>query len=180
MKNYNDIVGQQTDISRLVELVYSKGYDKAYNDRKIEEEFDEDREKAIKEAYQKGLDDAWGCAKKIALTASDGGFSIAQLRIIFDEGFVADIVSKYSASEAIAKIKEYEEKKKADEEIKVGDEIANTNGYTAIVTYIHDEKCIDIMWHDGSCGRFLPRKSFEKTGRHFDIQNILDQMKDEQ
>ena len=70
-----------------------------------------------------------------------------------------------------------EEKQKADDEIKVGDEVANTGGYTAIVTCIRDETCIDIVWNDGSCANFLHKKSFEKTGRHFDIQSIFDQMK---
>lgn len=173
MKNYNDIVGQQTDISRLVELVYSKGYDKAYNDRKIEEEFDEDRAKAINEAYQNGLNDAWECAKKIVLHCNDGGYSHKELRDIFTESSWEDIVKHMSAFEAIAKIKEYEVKKKADDEIKVGDEV------------MVDERCMIVLGIDSGKWKHLwcPSNGFTyndiltsemtKTGRHFDIQNMF-------
>ena len=64
-------------------------------------------------------------------------------------------------------------------ELHVGDEIKSfSNGSKAIVTWISEEKDrICIMWGDGSGGfRETEKFKFEKTGRHFDIQSILDQI----
>lgn len=185
MKMHNDVFGEKDDIIRIINRVYDRAYDKGYRDRQIEEEFDEDREKAIKEAYQKGLDDAWKCAKKISLHCNDGGYSHKELRDIFAESSWEDVIKHMSVSEAIAKVKEYEEKQKADkekadDEIKVGDEV------------MVDERRMIVLGIDSAEWRQLwcPSTGFvhsnittlemTKTGRHFDIQNLLDQIKDEQ
>lgn len=180
MKNYNDIFGEKDDISRIVNRVYDIGYDKARKELQIEEEFDEDRAKAIKEAYQKGLDDAWECVKKIAAVPSDGGFTGARLKLIFNRNYIADIVTNYSASETIAKIKEYEEKQKAEDEIKVGDEITDSSGnHGVVIALLEYDGDLRVLWLDGtvSITSMIYKK---KTGRHFNIQGIFDQMKNEQ
>ena len=59
--------------------------------------------------YRDGLNDAWECAKKIVCTDSCD----RKMNNIFDDDFYyakTNILNKYSASEAISKIKEYEEK----------------------------------------------------------------------
>jgi hypothetical protein len=55
--------------------------------------------------YQEGLDKAWECARKIAEREDD-------MRNCFHDIAPAEIFGKYSASEAIEKIKEWEEKQK--------------------------------------------------------------------
>lgn len=174
MKMHNDIFGLKDDISRIVNRVYDIGYDKGYRDRQIEEQFDDDREKAIEKAYQKGLSDAWECAQRIwnmVPFARDK---------IFDTENLGDIFDSYSASEAIAKIKEYEEKFKADDEIKVGDEVfvAISQINLGIVTRLPtaDFKKCSVMWEDGSVGDWTV-SDLRKTGKHYDIQSIFDQMK---
>ena len=178
MKMHNDIFGLKDDISRIVNSVYDTGYDKGYHDRQIEEEFDEDREKAIKEAYQNGLYDAWECAQRIWNMVS-----FARDKI-FDTENLGDIFDSYSPSKAIAKIKEYEEKFKADaEKIKVGDEVfvgisqINPGIVTRLPTA--DFKKCSVVWEDGSVGDWTV-SDLRKTGKHYDIQSIFDQMKNEQ
>lgn len=71
------------------------------------------KQRAIEESYQKGLNDAWECVRKIQMEEEDGGMPIDAL----EKAFGVQIFSPYAtfrdftASEAIAKIKGYEEKK---------------------------------------------------------------------
>ena len=81
------------------------------------------RENAVYE-YERGLNDAWECARKIGkvnwLTLKQIGFEIKDK----EKNPSWDVVMEYSASEAITKIKDYEEKQKqTDDKIKVGDEV---------------------------------------------------------
>lgn len=68
-------------------------------------------------AYERGLDDAWECARKIidSATSVEG---CEWFEEIFGKGTITNIFKEYSASEIIVKIKEYEEKQKA-----IGDEM---------------------------------------------------------
>ena len=60
------------------------------------------------EEYNKGLNEAWECAKKLCQSEKYGGLQ-EHCAEIFDRKDTFDVFD-YSASEAIAKIKEYEEK----------------------------------------------------------------------
>ena len=83
-----------------IELAYNSGYEQGCKDR------DEQIRDAECDFYQRGLDDAWECAKKIyKMTASE---------IITVFGGCSNWVD-YSAFEAIAKVKEYEDKQTDDE-----------------------------------------------------------------
>lgn len=63
--------------------------------------------------YEKGLDEAWKSARKICTNWCISDRSLAE---IFGKGHtIDDIMRLNSASEAIAKIKEYEEKQKQEE-----------------------------------------------------------------
>ena len=136
-------------------------------------------------AYQRGLDDAWEAAKKIFGYEIDGGIPIDEIGNVFgyaeDKTFcTADIIRHNTAAEAIAKLKAYEEKQKADEEIKVGDEV-NWLGDCFIVTRIFQphnmkEQC-DGIDDDGCVYRDILMDDLEKTGRHFDIDKILEEMR---
>jgi hypothetical protein len=128
-------------------------------------------EKAQEEAYQRGLSDAWECIDKI--------FDMPCLKReqIFskcDSVGVWDILRKYSASEAIEKIRQYEQEKR----FHVGDEIETQNGFKGFVireddkyVYFVDEKgegCVETMMA-------------AKTGRHFpEIAEVMQKMKEEE
>lgn len=82
----------------------------------------ETKKEVAKQNYERGLNDAWECARKIGkvnwLTLKQIGFEIKDK----EKNPSWDVVMEYSASEAITKIKEYEEKQ-TDDKIKVGDEV---------------------------------------------------------
>ena len=141
------------------------------------------------DAYQRGLDDAWEAAKKIFGYEMDGGIPIDEIRKVFgyaeDAIFcTADIIRHNSAAEAITKLKAYEEKQKADDEIKVGYEMRQvTNsgaptGLVCTVTAFDGEKMCGFS-QDGLlvvCSSQVNRW-WKKTGRHFGIDKILEEMR---
>lgn len=158
---------------------YDKGYKDGISDGNIS---NGTFAKRVKEAYENGLNTAWECARKIYLNTDENGLSGNALYAIFGEreGY---ILKEYSASEAIAKIKEYEEKQKADAEIKVGDEVVCKSPVMvcrAVVTRVlTDKSSVEYMNVDGCFGAVNTRWII-KTGRHFpQIAEMLKQMSEE-
>lgn len=137
----------------------------------------QDYKKKLEAEYQRGLEDAWEAARKIVEMADPPYWGV------FNE-YKNDLFGKISAAEAIAKLKAYEEKQKADNKIEVGDEVEWDNDFTGdrfIVTRIYQpygkkEQC-DGIDDDGDVYRAVLIESLVKTGRHFDIQSILEEMK---
>lgn len=95
--------------------------------------------------YEDGLNEAWEAARKVVC---DEGYNYTELERIFGKKSPSRILETLTASEAIAKIEEYEEKQKAPV-FKTGDrvlvkqtrcypngEIAITEGTYAIVTQV--------------------------------------------
>lgn len=66
--------------------------------------------------------------------------------------------------------------KAKDDKIVVGDEVADKNGYKTIVTYIRGG-LFDGLCSDGSTITNLLLDDNRKTGKHYDIDKILDEMK---
>lgn len=84
------------------------------------------RENAVYE-YERGLNEAWECAKKLRHMDYSTLYEVFKgddvvIHNIQVKGLEA-VFEKYSASEVITKIKEHEESKKQADEIKVGDEV---------------------------------------------------------
>ena len=139
----------------------------------------DDVQKQVNEAYQRGLDDAWECMKKIAFLEKP-----RDMRDFLGHTTFGGILTGYTAAEAIAKLKAYEEKQKAEDDIKVGDELEHTvSGYTSKAIFL--EKIEDdedwytcLFWT--SCGFAIlsyPKSQFKRTGKHFDIDKILEEMR---
>ena len=124
--------------------------------------------------YRRGLNDAWECARKLFSTMADSDIEKAFPTEWNNGGFNALI--NLQPQEAIAKLKAYEEKQKA--EIKVGDMVIGTAGSNGIVTNSDSEYEVYVMWSDGSCGD-IERKLLTKTGRHFDIASILEDLRND-
>ncbi len=136
-----------------------------------------DEEEIRKAYYQKGLDDAWECARKINCIPSDGGMSGIELDDIFNMDNNCTIMKIFSASEAIEKIKAHEE---GQDKIRVGDEVVYHDGIKAIVL---DEVVNDawIVFTENECAEEWHVESFKKTGRHFDqIVEVLKKMRGEE
>lgn len=90
-----NIVENLTPYTELdTEAAYAHGYSNAEIKYRAE----------VKEAYQKGLEDAWETVKKLF------SFTFDEQATIFKATSVRDIVRKYSASEIIEKIRQYEQK----------------------------------------------------------------------
>lgn len=119
------------------------------------------------EAFDRGLTEAWELAR---LIWHDECGVRSKLGCVSIQG----VFDKYTAQEAIAKLKAYEEKQKADDEIKVGDEVIAPCG-KAIVTAFHN-KFVNYLYSDGDCG-CTELENLTKTGKHYDIQSILEAMR---
>lgn len=158
----NDIV---TDEKTVWSRMFSLDELEELNSNYINENFGELQD----EAYQAGLNDAWEAARKIVADTDRGGFTLDALREIFGtQGFFC-IMQDNTAQEAIDKIKAYEEK-----ELHVGDEVIAPRG-KAIVTALHNN-FVNYLYSDGDCGCTEP-ENLTKTGRHYDIQSILEAMR---
>ena len=141
-----------------------------------------DTEKVSEEAYQQGLSDAWEAARKIILPSSRGGFTFNELAGRFGSDVSEyDVVEHYSASEAVEKIRQYEQEQKQEEEqIQVGDEVKDDKDDIGICTEIsYPANSIHIMYADGTATD-ISLTGVTKTGRHFfEIAAVLAKMKEE-
>lgn len=123
-------------------------------------------------AYRIGMNDSWKAAEKIC---SCSGFSPEELEEIFDTHNITSIFRDFSASEAVAKIAEWEElQKPQEEEIQVGEIVQSIAGCRCVVTKAGEEEC-SVVFDDGSAGK-LPRRALTKTGRQIDITSWLRQI----
>lgn len=130
--------------------------------------------------YEQGLNDAWECARKI-IQEEPFGLTTGELEQIFDTHSIATVIERNTASEAIAKIKEYEEnQKQIDDEIKVGDEVIYDGGRIGVIVQVdkYGYRSYQIMNNHGECGCWIT-DDIKKTGRHFpQIAEVLKQMQE--
>lgn len=167
----------------------------------------EDTQKKAEEAFQKGLEDgtnlrepvaaagrlrgledAWEAARKIGhasqMQLKEMGFEFNSNEWLYNPSWY--VVMNYTAAEVIEKIKAYEEKPKTDDEIKVGDEmqhVTESGTETGVRCIVFDIKG-DYMRGIASDGHTIKCSSqvnrwWKKTGRHFNVEEILDEMKHE-
>ena len=130
------------------------------------------------EAYQRGLNDAWDVARKIAVETDDGGVSISDLYKIFGTESMCMIMKNNTVYDAIAKLKAYEDKQKDDDHIKVGDCVYDKEEQPrddGVVTWVGKDTAY-VMWRDGSSGERM-KESLCKTGRTLNVEAILEAMR---
>ena len=152
---------------------YKEAYDTAYADA---EEIYESGKRAM---YQKGLKDAWEAARKIF--SMDG----EERETLLSNCFFKDVLENISASEAVEKIRQYEQEK--EEQITKGDIvlIKSTPEVEILVTYADEEHVsgIALTEVDGNCEigdqyTNIRISNVEKTGKHYDIVSVLQKMKE--
>jgi hypothetical protein len=154
-------------------------YRRGYEDGVVETEKIND--KAHNDGYNKGLHDAWDCARKIMLCEAKGGLSTDKYTEIFGNIATFQTLEILSASEAISAIKEYEEKH-TDKQIKQWDEICGKDEpqNKLIVVGIGawgDWHCVDNEGHAFKLGDEY-KKCWKKTGKSYpELANILEQLK---
>ena len=166
------------ETKQSVDEAYHRGYDKGYADKTNNDEVGKE---LAKDVYQRGLDDAWEFAKKLFFTMSETEIEKAFPTEWNNGGFNALI--NLQPQEAIEKLKAYEEKQKADDEIKVGDEVeisqSDANGIWVVIK-VEKHDGYEAYWainKDGDIYFEEEQDSFTKTGRHFDIPKILEEMR---
>lgn len=175
---------------RINSMGFLDGYSKGLDDRKKEiekarkEGYDEGVTDTIfnTDTYIQGLNDAWECARKIVNSYNcNWSDSIPKYADIFGE-YLTVHTFDISASEAIAKIKEYEDKH-TDNEIKLWDEVIikkSDYGYTGhkgVVVQLVDSSTVSVMF-DYHNSHWYHIDNLEKTGKSYpELGNILDQLK---
>ena len=136
--------------------------------KEIEEGMSVLRQTISAEAYNKGLNDAWELAKKLDLLDCSVGEQI------FGTYKLAEVFTKYTPQEALAKLEVY---KKEQASIKVGDVVKNINTGEAVVLQIRLDGLLNIYSiKDGMVRIGWNKTAFKKTGKHIDIQSVLGQI----
>lgn len=167
--------GIRKQAQELIEQAYQRGYKDGENSR-IDE-----CAKALDEAVIAGRNEAWEAAKKIYLSENNGGLPANELRRIFNVEYNSFIIKIFSASEAIEKLRKYEEQKKQEEEeeIKVGDEVVLHDGDKAVVTEHHSDRVCVVRYN--GCTSFKFKDDMIKTGRTFpEIAEVLKKLKEDE
>ena len=132
----------------------------------------------VEEVYIKGLNDAWELARKIVLDVSEGGMPERDMISMFGEKWtVSDILKNYTPQEALAKLEAYE---KEQNKIKAGYIYEIMGKFCAVVQVDEFNKEYHIIWCDGGTDKipFDAPIGFKKTGKHIDIQSLLEQIKE--
>ena len=155
MKLNNILTQKKTDMQKKLDDAYDRGYKKCLS----EHEFD--MPCSICDDYERGLNDAWDAAKKLAMMDTETSEDVTGYFGLFR------IMENLTPGEAISKLRAYEEEKN---KIHVGDEVKG-NSSPWVVTHIYEDllKGIDAVG-DVRASRM---ESIRKTGRHFDIEPIL-------
>lgn len=137
-----------------------------------------DLEQVRKETYEQGRKDGkiegraevWVVARDIDHMSDD------DIKACFECGF-SGVFEKYTASEAIEKIKAWEDGK---QKINVGDEVEAVYGKAVVIEILGNNKSVIYMYHNASTGVSGIDK-VTKTGRHFtEIDSVLEKMRGKQ
>lgn len=174
MNDYEEIINSaKYNIETQIYRAYQQGYEDAKSElgKNIINLTHEERDIA----YQQGLEDAWEAARKLAVSSREGGLAAEIVTEIFDGLSYYMVLKDVSASEAIAKIKEYEQQKQ--DAIKVGDEVVIDGSIGIVTRAFPGAVTCYVMRKDGSSGE-EDRNDCKTTGRHFDqISEVLEKMR---
>lgn len=130
------------------------------------------REEDVLPVSDMTAEEAWDIARKIVLPEDEGGIPVKDMVHIFGVKFPRDIVREYSVQEVKTKIEALE----AEKEIKVGDIVMN-EGLKCVVTRVSQDRVYTISKIGTTpvyCGEHI--KKLKKTGRHIDIDELLNQI----
>ena len=131
----------------------------------------ERQDKLIKEAYDRGLNNAWELARIITAAPCDDGFAEGELLNIFQTPFARHIFKCNTYQEALAKMGAYE--KEQERRIKVGDIVTGYNGGEEYVVVATEDEMPNgqPLLRNRSNGKvcFATTCSLVKTGEHIDI-----------
>ena len=169
-ENVDDLEELNSDyINEHYGELQDEAYQRGINDGSL------DVKQRVEGAYQRGLEYAWETARKLFSSMPDSDIEKAFPIEWNNGGFNA--LMNLKPQQAIEKLKAYEDKQK--DSIEVGDEVV-TRGVvpdnTFLVTKVTESTVYGIS-NDGSWN-FFNRDSVTKTGKHYDIQSILEAMRE--
>lgn len=97
------------EVATCIRIAYEKGYKQGQKD------MEQDTMAVLENGKMIGREEAWECVKKLAYEKTEGGFDFKELKEIFDGKILTtEILQNYSASEAVKRVKTWEEKQKSD------------------------------------------------------------------
>lgn len=126
--------------------------------------------------YNDGLDEAWEAAKKIFAV-----YSAKNVEDIFGDASVDNLLlfNKFSVREVIKMIRDYEEENRKAGIITVGDQVTVDGfGGTAVVTWIDNNSLHASILFDLGGVEFLSVSKLHKTGKHFPVNEWLEQLRE--
>lgn len=174
-----DVAGLMPYTEPDLDTIRNEAYEKGVEDTK-QHWTDAPRTCAYKLGYENGLNDAWEAVGKIYNMCSDVRHKI------FKENLIRKILSIYSAFEVIEKIRQYEQEQ--EEQIAKGDVVRMKSApeIEIFVTYADEEYVsgIALTEVDDSCEigdqyTDIAIHKVEKTGRHYEIAEVLRKMREE-
>jgi len=164
----------EPDLEQVKADAYNDGYKAG---REAERVRQPDLERVRLEAEQLGLVRAWEAARKIIHMPE--GYMLN----IFPECYSAvctalQVILKYDASEAIEKIRQYEQEKR----FCVGDEFENESGKRFVILKMDGTEIDRYIDKEGKTYCMIDKyEVMRKTGRHFpEIAAVLEKMRGEQ
>lgn len=163
-KIYNDTEQKQVVLGKIDE-VYSIGYDKGYQDG-----LDDGKINDAQTIIDTTINNLWECVRKLTLPPEEGGYTINQLKEVFDTIFISSIVKNNTASEIVHKMVEYE---KEHEQICFGDEVlVDERKFVALGVdksgWLHLMSLDNHLTHSN-----IPVRDMKKTGKHYDLENVF-------
>lgn len=135
-------------------------------------------ESAREEGYKAGLEEAWEIARKIELCLLTCGYTYSQLMAIFNSPSPNEILEKLTIHEVKEKIAAYEAEQAKP---KLGDvvNIDDRGEFLFLGEGSEHYYVLDPDDNDGIPHQFVKKhtaNSIRKTGKHFDIQSMLDEI----
>lgn len=124
-----------------------------------------------KEAYNKGLNDAWECARKIFTT------NCATLQKVLGSSDEGTIIMLNEPQAILAKLEAYQKEK--EQKIVAGDIVTTINGECEyLVTSVQLPNTLHTVNTRNGYLQTMKISSAKKTNKHIDIQKILDELKE--
>ena len=177
MKDFRQIEGMRKQMTECLENAYTKGYKQGVEDE--EKKRDAITDKAYYDGYNKGVFEAWDCARKLFSDMSND-----ELNEIFpyewnNGGFNALI--RMTPQDAISRLEYYEKNQKQTDKIRVGDEVRIKNTeYIGIVHHVGDDWAI-VETFVGGRPHLTSRDmgDLEKTDNHYnELATVLEKIKE--
>lgn len=168
-----------------LDAIRNEAYEKGVQDTK-QHWADAPRSCAYKLGYENGLNDndAWEAARKIYLPEDHGGLGYDMLMKIFNTDNKGWLFKNLSASEAIEKIRQYEQKMEEELGIqgyfKNGEEVIDADGTKAVILRVSEDNYCQVYTENGCIENWhIHTYKFHKTGRTFpEIAAVLRKMRE--